>query len=172
MRNRHTLTWLTLICLLSGSGLVVTGCDTPQSQTQPSPGSQSLPPIKMKIKDRVLDIEVARTPKEHEIGLMKRDSMPENHGMIFVFEEEKPLQFWMKDTRIPLDIMYLDAKGKVVSVAQMQPYDLTGISSEVDAEYAIELNAGMIKKLGIKSGDVIEIPPVAQSKGKAAATQP
>ena len=153
----------------------VTGCDKNTPTTQSSGAGknegQSLPTVPMKIGDRTFDIEVAKTPQQHEIGLMKRDSMPENHGMIFVFDDEHMLEFWMKDTRIPLDIMYLDASGKVVSVATMRPYDLTSISSLVPAQYAIELNAGMVAKLGIRAGQVIDIPAPARGP-KTPATQP
>jgi len=163
---------MAILSLALCTGLVATGCerDNP-SQTQPA-SQHSLATVKMKIGDRTFDLEMARTSDEQATGLMKRDSMPENHGMIFIFQEERLLEFWMKDTRIPLDIMYLDAKGKVVSVAQMQPYDLSSVSSNVDAEYAIELNAGMVKKIGIKAGDVLDIPTAARSSGKPAATQP
>lgn len=156
------------------AGFVGTGCERDnQSQTQPAAGGpQSLPTVKMKIGDRTFDVEVARTSDQQAIGLMKRDSMPENHGMIFVFDEERLLEFWMKDTRIPLDIMYLDSKGKIVSVSGMQPYDLTSVSSNVPAQYAIELNAGMVKKLGVKAGDVFDIPPGARSSDKSATTKP
>jgi uncharacterized membrane protein (UPF0127 family) len=165
--------------------IAVAGCDKANpAQTQPTSqgagaaragvgeGAQSLATVPMKIGDRTFDIEVAKTPGQHEIGLMKRDSMPENHGMIFVFEDEHTLEFWMKDTRIPLDIMYLDASGKVVSVAQMQPYDLATVSSQVPAQYAIELYAGMVKKLGIRSGQVLDIPAAARGPKIPPTTQP
>jgi uncharacterized membrane protein (UPF0127 family) len=165
--------FLALLALIS-PGFLATGCerDTP-SQTQPAPGGpQSLPAVKMKIGDRTFNIEVARTSDQQAIGLMKRDSMPEDHGMIFTFDEERLLEFWMKDTRIPLDIMYLDANGKVVSVSTMQPYDLTSVSSQVPAKYAIELNAGMVKKLGIKAGDAIDVSPALKGPNKPPTTKP
>jgi uncharacterized membrane protein (UPF0127 family) len=165
--------------VLSGA-IVPAGCDrNGTSQTQPttaasgsSNGAQSLPTVKMKIADRTFDLEVARTSEQQATGLMKRDSMPENHGMIFVFEDEHMLEFWMKDTRIPLDIIYLDGQAKVVWVQTMQPYDQSTVSSQVPAQYAIELNAGLVKKLGIKTGDVLDIPPAARSPNRPAATQP
>ena len=175
----HFRSVLALSLVLCGV-IVVPGCDRKDtSQTQPttvassgSNGPQSLPTVKMKIGDRTFDLEVAKTSEQQAIGLMKRDSMPENHGMIFVFEDEHMLEFWMKDTRIPLDIIYTDGTGKVVWVQTMQPYDLSTVSSQVPAQYAIELNAGMGKKLGIKIGDVLDIPPGARSPNKPAETQP
>ena len=68
----------------------------------------------------------------------------------------------MKNTRIPLDIIYIDAGGRVVSVKQMQPYKLSGVSSEGLAKYAIELNQGVAQKTGVKRGDVVQIPADAR----------
>ena len=107
-------------------------------------------------------IEIANTDPVREFGLMKRDEMPENRGMIFVFADEQPRQFWMKNTRIPLDITYLDASGKVVSIKQMKAYDLTSVPSDAPAKYAIELNLGWAAKAGLKVGDHVDIPAEAK----------
>jgi uncharacterized membrane protein (UPF0127 family) len=141
--------------------LALVGCEEQQQgTTQPS----TLPTVPMKIGSRDFELEVARTAEEQERGLMKRDSMPQNHGMIFVFPDEHLLSFWMKDTRFPLDILFLDRKGKVVSIFRMKPYDLSNTSSEKPAQYAIELNAGAAKDAGVKVGDVLDIPAAAQAK--------
>jgi len=123
-----------------------------------------LPMVSMKIGSRTFHIEVAATPSDQETGLMKRDSMPEDHGMIFVFPDEGNRAFWMKNTRIPLDILYLDTAGKIVSIHQMQPYDLTETPSDFPMRYAIELNRGAAKDAGVKVGDQITIPPEAKAK--------
>ena len=138
------------LCLLLGAG-----CD------EQSPAG--LPVVEMKIGKGDFVIEVARTPAEQETGLMKRDSMPKDHGMIFVFSGDEVRKFWMKDTRFPLDILFLDAGGKVVSIHQMKAYDLQETSSDYPARYAIELNDGTATETGVKSGDVLEIPNQARS---------
>lgn len=141
--------------------LALAGCEEQQQgTTQPS----ALPTVPMKIGSRSFELEVARTSQEQERGLMKRDSMPQNHGMIFVFPDERVLEFWMKDTRFALDILFVDGKGKVVSIFQMKPYDLTTTSSEKPAQYAIELNAGAAKDAGVKVGDVLDIPAEARAR--------
>jgi uncharacterized membrane protein (UPF0127 family) len=84
--------------------------------------------------------------------------MPEDHGMIFVFKDAHPQSFWMKNTRIPLDILYLDAAGKVVSIHRMEPYVERGTHSKADAKFAIELNAGQAAAAKVKEGDVIALP--------------
>jgi len=149
--------------------LFVPGCE---QSTQSAPGAAVLPTVKMKIGPRTYELEMARTSEQQALGLMRRDSMPEDHGMIFIFEEERMQGFWMKDTRIPLDILFVDAKGKVVSVSGMKPYDLNTTSSEVPAQYAIELNAGQAKAAGIRKGDVLEIPKAAQYMPDTPTTAP
>jgi hypothetical protein len=122
-----------------------------------------LPVVKMNIGSRQFVLEVARTPAEQETGLMKRDSMPKDHGMIFVFPNDEVRKFWMKNTRFPLDIVFVGAKGRVVSISQMKAYDLNETSSAEPARYAIELNEGAAAEAGAKTGDVLEIPPAARS---------
>ena len=144
---------LNVVVLLAA--LLVIGCD-------PEARVNTLPTTNMKLGAANFQIEIANKDKTREHGLMQRDSMPMNHGMIFVFPTEKPLEFWMKNTRFPLDIVYIDHDGKVVSIKQMKAYDLTGIPSESPAKYAIELNLGIASQAGVKVGDRVDIPPEAR----------
>ena len=89
---------------------------------------------------------------------MFRASMPADHGMLFVFQRPEFREFWMKNTRIPLDILYLDATGQVVSVRRMAPYDETGVPSGAKAQYAIELNQGTAARVGARVGDRLAVP--------------
>jgi uncharacterized membrane protein (UPF0127 family) len=93
---------------------------------------------------------------------MHRQSLPPDRGMIFVFADEEPRSFWMRNTLIPLDIVYLDKDGKVVSISQMKPLDETGVHSAGPAKYAIEMNEGAAARAGVKVGDVLDIPPAAR----------
>lgn len=104
-----------------------------------------------------IQVEVADTDRERARGLMSREKLEEGRGMLFVFEEELPRGFWMKNTLIPLDIIFFDSSKKVVSfIEKMEPckedpcflYD-----SEKPAMYALELPAGMVEKYGIGMGD-------------------
>lgn len=126
--------------------------------------ASDLATIRMKIGDETFTLEVADTEPARQYGLMHRDSMPSDHGMLFVFEEERPLGFWMKNTRIPLDIIFLDAGGKVVSIHQMKPHDLRSTRSDGPAKYAIELNKGRAEEVGLKRGDQLQIPPGIEAK--------
>ena len=118
--------------------------------------------VHMDIGSQPFTLELAATEKTRQHGLMHRQSMPQDHGMLFVFADEQPLSFWMKNTLIPLDIVYLDRGGKVVSISQMKPLDETGIPSQFPAKYAIELNQGTAARVGVKVGDVLNVPPAAR----------
>lgn len=153
MTGRETRTWRTTGFL--AAALVVAfggGCD----RSYESP--MGLETVRMGIGSREYTLEVAKTEAHRRRGLMMRDSMPAGWGMIFVFPDEEYRSFWMKNTRIPLDIIYLDAGGRVVSVHQMQPHVETGTWSEGPAKYAIELNVGQAAAAGVKKGDVLVIP--------------
>ena len=106
-------------------------------------------------------VEIADTAEKQALGLMFRDSMADDEGMIFVFPNEAPRSFWMKNTRIPLDIMYFDKNLKMVSISADTPpcrvsrcpsYPSTG-----PAMYVLELNAGKASELGVKPGDKLTI---------------
>ena len=134
----------------------VTGC----AERGPNSG---LPTVDMRIGSQQYTLEVANTDRSRQRGLMERDAMPADHGMLFVFDREQPLSFWMKNTRFPLEILYLDADGQVVSIHEMKPYDTTSSHrSARPAKYAIELNLGQVKKAGVKVGDVLNIPASAR----------
>jgi uncharacterized protein len=120
-----------------------------------------LPTVAMAVGSARFNLEIARTEDQREIGLMRRDNMPADHGMIFVFDGEEPREFWMKDTRFDLDIIFLDATGRVVSVKQMYKYDLSTTPSDGPAKYAIELNLGSARAAGVKAGDRLLIPAEA-----------
>lgn len=135
---------------------LVTGC----AERGPASGLATVP---VRIGSETFTLEIANTTASRETGLMRRDSMPSDHGMIFVFDRARSLNFWMKNTRIPLDILYLDEGGQVVSIHQMKPYDTkTETRSARPAKYAIELNVGRAAEAGVKVGDVLKIPASAR----------
>ncbi len=106
-------------------------------------------------------VELADTQDKRALGLMFRDSMPDDHGMLFVFPGETRRSFWMKNTRIPLDIFYFDNNLALVSVAENTPPCRTPecptYPSDGPARYVLELNAGKAAELGAKPGDVLEL---------------
>lgn len=101
--------------------------------------------------------EVARTAAEREQGLKDRDEVPDGTGMLFVFEEEAVRSFWMKDTYVALDIAYINADLRIVSIRQMEPLDQNTYSSERPAMFALEVRQGWFAEHGIEVGDTAEV---------------
>jgi len=110
-------------------------------------------------KDFCFKVELAKTKEEREKGLMFREKLDENKGMLFIFEKEGFHGFWMKNTLIPLDIIWMNSEGKIVYIKEnAQP--CKGMLCPVfipgkKAKYVLEINAGKVKELGIKVGDQI-----------------
>ena len=101
-------------------------------------------------------IEIASSREEITQGLMFRKSMPENHGMLFIFPRESMLSFWMKNTYIPLDMLFINAKKEIIHIHEhAKPHDKTLISTPVAAMYVLELNAGTVSKLNLQKDDFI-----------------
>jgi len=96
--------------------------------------------------------EIADTPALREHGLMGRDSLPENHGMLFVYPDERSLSFWMRSTPIDLDIAFMDRAGAILNIATMQANDDSSHVSEGPAMYALEMEAGWFEANGIDAG--------------------
>jgi uncharacterized membrane protein (UPF0127 family) len=102
-------------------------------------------------------VEVADTPKESELGLMNRASMPKDHGMIFDFSPGRDVSMWMKNTLIPLDMLFIDDKGTIVAIAEnARPGSLRLVGPGFSVYSVLELNGGVAKELGIKTGDKVQ----------------
>lgn len=125
---------------------------------------------KLKICGKILDVELADNEWFREIGLMCRDSMPENHGMIFIFPEEKQLTFWMKNTRIPLTVGYFDKNKTLVDTYDMEPMNESKLyTASKDSLYALETNQGWFKKNKVNPGckfELIETKKKPVTKGQ------
>lgn len=132
--------------------------DAPRAAATATTSPATLPSIEVTIGTERLTLEVADDPSEQETGLMFRKSMPADHGMLFVFKWGEVRSFWMRNTLIPLDIIYLDEAAKVLNVERMIPLDESAVRSDGKARYAIELNAGEAKRIGVKRGDVVALP--------------
>ena len=105
---------------------------------------------------KALAIEIADNTYERQTGLMYRKSMQNDRGMLFIFNDERPRSFYMKNTYIPLDIIYISANKTIVSIAEnTNPLDETSIPSTGPAMYVLEINAGLSKQWGLKAGDSI-----------------
>lgn len=102
------------------------------------------------------DIEIADTPEKNALGLMYRYSMQEKQAMFFLFDYERTQAFWMKNTYIPLDIIFIDSNLKIVSIVEnCEPLNEESLSSQLPALYALEINAGLCRQLNIEVGQTI-----------------
>jgi len=105
------------------------------------------------------DVEVAVTPTQQARGLMYRKQMDEDSGMLFLFDYASKRSFWMKNTLIPLDLVFLHHDGIVHHIHHnAKPQDLTSITSKHPAKAVLELNGGTSDKMGIKEGDQVQHP--------------
>ena len=109
-----------------------------------------------------IQVEFAKTAQELETGLMNRDSLEVNSGMFFIFSDEKARSFWMKDTLIPFDMIFISKNGRVNEMTTQEPCPETGTcqvyESKSPAQYVLEINAGQTEKWNMAIGDIVEIP--------------
>jgi uncharacterized protein len=105
-----------------------------------------------------LRVEVARTEAQREHGLMGRKNLGPRDGMIFVFDRDQKLSFWMKDTPTPLSIAFLSAEGRILQIEDMEPFSEKVIQSRLSARYALEMRQGAFAALGVAEGTVVEFP--------------
>lgn len=126
---------------------------------------QTLPEASATLAGQELTIMLARTFDEKATGLMYYDFLAENHGMLFVYQTPRTMSFWMKNTKIPLDLVFFSDTLEITEwIENMQPgYGkpenlLPRYTSQSPAQYALELPAGSIVRLGLKTGDRLDIP--------------
>ena len=112
--------------------------------------------------DRSFTIEIADDPSERSAGLMFRESMDDDHGMLFVFSESRPVAFWMKNTTMPLDIVFIGEDGKVLDVLPGEPFSEAPVSPgpAVQVRFVLELRRGIAQKAGIEDGGAIRHPAI------------
>ena len=108
-------------------------------------------------------VKVAETERQRRHGLMFVSHLPERHGMLFVFESDAPRQFWMKNTQIPLDMLFFDSAGRLVNMIHAAlPYSLTRRNSTGPARYVLELNGGAAAKFDVQPDAQLLLPLAGQ----------
>jgi uncharacterized membrane protein (UPF0127 family) len=122
----------------------------------------------VELKGKRFVVEIADTDEARARGLMFRDAMARDRGMLFLFERQEPQAFWMRNTRIPLDIFYFDAQRRLVSTAAGVPPCTTprcpSYPSTGPAQYVLELNAGLARELKTAPGDAITFSPDVEAR--------
>ena len=122
-------------------------------------GPQKLAMIRLSAGMHVLNVEVARSPQEHSIGLMFRKSMPTNDGMLFIFERPGQQCFWMKNTLLPLSVAFISDDGSIANIEDMKPQTLDSHCSKKEVRFVLEMNDGWFAKRGIRAGMKVQGAP-------------
>ncbi|MBA3034397.1 MAG: DUF192 domain-containing protein [Gammaproteobacteria bacterium] len=117
--------------------------------------AQGLPIMELQAGFHRIEAEVANTPQTRSQGLMQRRAMAQQRGMLFVFTETERHCMWMKNTFLPLSVAFLDADGRIINVADMQPHSEDNHCAARPARYALEMNVGWFARRGLKPGDAI-----------------
>jgi uncharacterized membrane protein (UPF0127 family) len=110
----------------------------------------------LRIRNHDIRAEVAHDEPSRRQGLMHRDRLAENSGMVFIYREPEVAAMWMKNTRIPLSVAFIDAQGRILNIADMEPFSEQAHASRGVASYALEMNRGWFRKRGIRAGDRVE----------------
>ncbi|MEJ5184495.1 MAG: DUF192 domain-containing protein [Rectinemataceae bacterium] len=139
----------TLLLLACGSSRQGQGID------QPNPRLRT---VRLQIGSATVLAEVARTELERNRGLMYRTSLKDGEGMLFVFDRDLMVSFWMKNTRIPLSLGYITADGTLVQMLDLEPFSEEPRPSERSIRYALEVPRGWFDRAGVKVGDRVIIP--------------
>jgi uncharacterized membrane protein (UPF0127 family) len=119
----------------------------------------NLPRVRLTTGMHAIDAQVASTPDQRMTGLMHRKEMPQNEGMLFVFESPSQQCFWMKNTLLPLSIAFVADDGTIVNIDEMKPQTLDSHCSDRPVRYVLEMNTGWFARKGIKAGAKLAGPP-------------
>lgn len=144
-------------CLLFAKVALVMFATTLSAQADP------LITYPLRIKKHEIRAEVAGTEQDRRRGLMFRERLADSRGMIFLYTRPETSAMWMKNTRIALAVAFIDASGRILNIAEMEPYSEEAHASTGPATYALEMNRGWFRRHGIKTGELVEglkdLPP-------------
>lgn len=115
----------------------------------------NLPVIRLSAGTGNLEVEVASNKAQRSLGLMNRVSMPESRGMLFVYPAPAYFCMWMKNTKIPLSVAFIDAQGQVINIEDMAPQTETNHCTQRNATYALEANRGWFARHGVSAGSQV-----------------
>lgn len=148
MTKSRVIIFATILALFAAAGLYLTI------------GPGALEKADIRIGECRLTVEIADTPRLREKGLSNRKHLKAGHGMLFVFDFQRRVNFWMKDTQIPLSIAFISSEGTILQIEHMEPMDLRQVKSDYSARYALEVNQGFFKENGITVGMRVDVTNV------------
>lgn len=117
--------------------------------------------------ERAFTIEIADDQSERSAGLMFRETMDDDHGMLFVFPDSSQLGFWMKNTPMPLDLIFIGQDGRVRDILPGEPFSEALIATDEPTRFVLELKRGQAEKSGIRDGDFLRHPAINEAAGPA-----
>jgi uncharacterized membrane protein (UPF0127 family) len=120
---------------------------------------ERLATVELILAGEKFDVEVARSREEQQRGLMFRKRLGSREGMLFAYDRDQQLSFYMKNTEIPLSIAFIAADGEILEIRDMEPLSLKTISSRRAVRYALEVPLGTFRTLNLKAGDRVVFPP-------------
>ena len=151
---------LSIVAICSSVVFFGFGCKETQSPENKA-GKNVL--FDLQVGEISIQTELALLPEERRKGLMHRDRLDEGKGMFFIFEKASAQRFWMKNTRIPLDIGYFSPTGILMEIHAAEPFDLSGVPSRSKrVQFVLELNRGDFRRLGLRIGDRLDLKKVAK----------
>lgn len=143
---------ITFILLLSILSMSLLSCQSKKLETK------DLTISKADGSTVTVKAEIADKEETRNYGFMNRKHIPDGTGMLFIFEYDQLLSFWMKNTPHPLSIAYIDARGQIRDIFDMTPFSLASVKSTVSVRYALEVPQGWFDKVGVKVGDIVSLP--------------
>jgi uncharacterized membrane protein (UPF0127 family) len=146
------------------------GCGSQAETPAPATGATYFP---IGLGDAELQLQLALSRAEQQRGLMFRESLPVDHGMLFLFERPGPRGFWMRNTSIPLDIGYFDARGKLLEIHKLFPHDENPVRSRSsEVLIAVETNRGWFDRNGIRPGARIDLAMLTRALQRRGVARP
>jgi hypothetical protein len=127
--------------------------------------TKTFPTTRIEVGGHAVTAELAVTVDQRARGLMHRESMAHDDGMLFIYPDSRPRSFWMKDTKLPLSIAFIAPDGKIVRIADMQPLRTSSTKSLYPAKYALEMNQGWFAEKGVAEGAMVTGIPADDEVG-------
>ncbi|MDR0685749.1 MAG: DUF192 domain-containing protein [Spirochaetaceae bacterium] len=138
--------------------VVFTACVPAEQMAQPKLTSTTLVIVNQAGKDVTVDAELAVSAEEQRRGLMWRKNLDDGCGMLFVYQRDQILSFWMKNTIIPLSIAFISRDGRIIEIHDMRPQSLQAVRSSRSVRYALEAPQGWFERAGISAGCTVRLP--------------
>ncbi|MBY0428545.1 MAG: DUF192 domain-containing protein [Alphaproteobacteria bacterium] len=153
--------WIAYAAIILSFGIILNGLFMSGKTVHDNMEAKSLKADQLMIatqdkKKHVFNIELALTVPEQQKGLMNRENIPEDYGMLFIYDRVQDITMWMKNTPSPLDMLFIDNNGKILWITEnAKPYDERTISSHFPVRATLEIKGGQVAARGIKLGDIV-----------------